>query len=43
MKRIITICLVMAFVFAMFAVPVSAADTVEDIKWIYHGWWYQET
>lgn len=43
MKRIITICLVLAFVIAMFAMPVSAADTVEDIRWVSHGWWYQET
>lgn len=43
MKKIITVCLVMAFVFAMFAVPVSAADTVEDIQWINEAYWWHQT
>ena len=43
MKRIITICLALALVFAMFAIPVSAADTVEGIEWTYHGYWWHET
>lgn len=42
MKRIITICLVLTFALAMFAIPVHA-DSTENLSWTFEPWWYSQT